>query len=438
MSPRRHLPRALLLLALAASAPTTARAQDTLHLVTLQEAAVARDPRAAQPALLRAASELRLGSLDAERRPQLSLNALASHQSDVTALTLQLPGAAVPTPPKDRWQATADVTQLLYDGGTLEARRALERSRLAESSAAVDAALFRLRADVNAAFFSAFLLQERARELDALLADLDARLAVVRARVREGTALGRDSAALVAERLRAELSRDEALSARGASLAVLARLAGREVRATDVLALPDLAPAIAAARTQGDVGSLRVRPEFAQFRRTRARIDREVALTAMERRPRVVAFGQGGAGRPGLDQFRTGPDEFWQAGVRVEWRPWTWGNTGRSAEALRMQQRIVETEERALADALARAVEGDLAEMARLERALATDTRVIALREEIERQARAQFTEGVVTAADYVESRTDVLEARLTLQRHRAELAQAQARFLTTLGLPPR
>ena len=65
-------------------------------------------------------------------------------------------------------------------------------------------------------------------------------------------------------------------------------------------------------------------------------------------------------------------------------------------------------------------------------------TRLVALRDDIERQARAQFTEGAITGAEYVETRTDVVEANLTLQRHRAELAQAEARYLTTLGLAPR
>lgn len=105
---------------------------------------------------------------------------------------------------------------------------------------------------------------------------------------------------------------------------------------------------------------------------------------------------------------------------------------------MRLQQRIVTTEERALADQLARAVESDLADMQRLQQALVSDARLVALRVDIERQARAQFTEGAITGAEYVETRTDVVEANLTLQRHRAELAQAEARYLTTLGLAPR
>lgn len=419
---------------------TRAPQQDTAHLAVLQEAAVARDPRGEQLRHLRTASDLRLTSLDAERRPQLSLNGSASHQSDVTAIPLRLPGTSIPVPPKDRWQATMDVQQVLYDGGSVDARRAVERARLAESSAAVDAALYRMRAEVNAAYFSAFLLQERRRELDALLGDLDARLDVARARVLAGAALGRDTSAIVAERLRAELARDEATSNRGAALAVLAQLTGRLFDDAMVLALPDLAREVGAtqARDAQPPETLRTRPEFAHFRQSRARIEREVSLTGIENRPRLVAFGQGGMGRPGLNQLQPGTDEFWLAGVRVEWRPWTWGSAGRAAEALRAQQRVVETEERAFAEQLARAVQGDLADMRRLRGALATDERIAALRMDIERQAQAQFAEGVITAAEYVEARTDVLEARLTLQRHRVELAQAQARYLTTLGLAPR
>ncbi|HEY7480714.1 MAG TPA: TolC family protein, partial [Gemmatimonadales bacterium] len=87
---------------------------------------------------------------------------------------------------------------------------------------------------------------------------------------------------------------------------------------------------------------------------------------------------------------------------------------------------------------LARAVVTDLEDITRLKAALADDERIVALRTEVERQGRAQFDEGAITTPDYVETRTDVLEARLTLERHRVELAQARSRYLTTLGITPR
>jgi outer membrane protein TolC len=411
-----------------------ASAQDTLRVEGLQQAALRNDPRAAQRALLREATDLRLQVIGADRLPQVTFNGEATHQSDVTRPTFGVPGITVPDFPKDRWQATLDLEQRLYDGGDVARRRELEEARHAESEAALQVSLYQLRSDVNSAFFSAFLLEKRADEYQALVGDLEARLQAVRARVEAGTALGRDAAQIEAERVRAELQRDEARASRRAALATLADLAGRVIDSTSVLALSEAEPereypGLAAA------AALRRRPEFEQFQRSRFRLDKEIAYAGTENRPRIYAFGQAGLGLPGLDQFRTSSDAFWQAGVKVEWRPWTWRSAGRTAATYRLQQQIVATEEQALGRQLARTVLTDLEDIARLKAALAEDERIVSLRTEVERQARAQFDEGAITTPDYVEARTDIVEARLTLDRHRVELTQARARYLTTLGL---
>ena len=404
----------------------------------LQELALRTDPRTAQFELLRRASDLRRAAIGSERLPQLSLNGWASHQSDVTKPSLNVPGAVFPDLPRDRWQSTLDVDQLLYDGGNTSRRRELERARYAESAAEVNVALYGLRSEVNSAFFSAFLLQQRSAEYEALVTDLDARLAAVRARVDAGTALRREAAEVEAERVRATLQRDEAEAARRASLAILADLAGRTIDTTAVLVLPSDQPEKTQPLSPDALAALRRRPEFERLHQSRVRLGQEAALAGTENAPRVSAFGQGGLGLPGLDQFRTSSDAFWQAGVRVEWRPWTWHAEGRKAEALRQEQLVLETEERALARSLGRAVVSNLEDIKRLSASLAEDQRIVNLRVEVERQARLQHDEGAITTADYVETRTNVLEARLTLQRHRVELAQARAAYLTTLGLTPR
>jgi outer membrane protein TolC len=431
-----HLGHASLLLALIL-VTRVAAAQDTLRLSTLQSAAVQADPRAEQYQLLRSATDLRLGVLGSERLPQATINGWASHQSDVTTPKQTVPGLVFPDLPKDRWESTVDVEQLLYDGGNLSQRRRLEQARHDESAAGIAADLYGLQSEVNGAFFSAFLLQQRAAEYDALITDLDARLASARARVEAGTALSRDAGEIEAERVRASVDREQARASRRASLAVLADLVGRPIDTTAVLLLPTQEPEKTYALSSQALAELRQRPEFERLRRSRQRLQTEAALAGTENRPRLSAFGQAGLGLPGLDQFRTTPDGFWQAGLRVEWRPWTWQSAGRTAEALQLEQQSLERDERAFARSLARQVASTLEDIARLSAALSQDQRVVLLRTDIERQARAQYDEGSITTADYVEARTDVLEARLTLQRHRVELAQARATYLTTLGLAP-
>lgn len=414
-----------------------AHAQDTIHVERMQESALRTDPRVDQRELLRAAADQRIAVIGSDRLPQMSINGFASYQSDVTAPNQAFPGVTFPDLPKQHWQTTLDVEQPIYDGGDVSRRRAIEEARRAESEAGVDVALYELRSDVNSAFFSAFLLAKRAEEYDALVADLEARLAAVRARVDAGTALGRDAAEIEAEWVRAGVQRDEAQASRRASLAILTNLAGQRIDTTAVLVLPSDEPELSRAIGPVDAESLRARPEFEQLRLSRERLEREAAYTSTENLPKLSAFGQAGVGLPGYDGFRTTSDAFWQAGLRVKWQPWTWRSAGRTATAIRMQQDILTTEERALGKSLARAVAADLEEIGRLKAALADDEKVVALRTEVERQARAQYDEGTITTADYVETRTDVLEARLTLDRHRVELAQARANYLTTLGLTP-
>ena len=417
--------------------PGALRAQDTLRLSAMQEAAIQSDPRGQQRELLRSATDLRQAVIGSDRLPRLTLNGWASHQSDVTQPEFGTPGVTFPEFPKDRWQTTLDVEQPLYDAGDVSRRKAVEQARHAESEAGVNVALYELRSEVNSAFYSAFLFDQRTHEFDALVVDLDARLAAVRARVDAGTALGRDAAEIEAELVRAQLRRDEARASRRAALAILSDLVGTPVDTAAVLTLPAETPELAAPSNPAALAALRQRPEFEQLRLSRMRLDREAEATSVENRPRIFAFGQAGVGLPGLDQFKRSTDAFWQAGLRLEWRPWTWRSAGRTSEALRVEQDVLATEEAALGRQLARAVVTDLEDIARLKATLADDERIVALRTEVERQARAQYDEGTITTPEYVEARTDVLEARLELDRHRVELAQARSRYLTTLGLTP-
>lgn len=434
---------AVLLLAALLAGPLPApiaaqQAPPRLELAALQRAAIERDARAAQRDLLSRGTALRVQSLRDGLKPQFALSANNTHLSDVTSLPVKIPGQSIPIPPKDRWAGALDVSQVLYDGGTTGRREAIEQARLAEGIAGVDATLEPLRDEVSRNFFAVALLQSSERELAVTVADLEAVLTDTRARVREGAALGRDSATVRAQWRLAQSRLAQARSARHAALANLERLTGVSASDSTPVVLPDWGTELRALDSAGDVASLRARPEFVRLARSRDRLEQERALGGAENRPRVLAFAEGGYGKPGLNQFEPDAKRFWQAGVKVEWTPFTWGSAGRTRELATLQQRSLATEELALADQLARAVQGDRDERQRLRAQLADDDEVIVLRELARAQGEAQRREGVITAAESVSLRSDLTEARLTRERHRIELAQAEARIATTLGLSPR
>lgn len=434
MSLARSLPWVLLL----GAAPLAA--QDTLELPALQRAAAAHDPRVLQFELLARQSDLRLRNLSSERLPQLSATGEATYQSEVTRIPIATPGAEVPEPPKERLEVALVADWLVYDGGATGAQRDVERAQLAAARARLAAELEPLRSEVNQAFFIALSLQEQSLETGLLITDLQARLEEVRVAVAAGAALPGDTAAVLAELLSATERRRALESERGAALEVLARLTDRDVATDAVLVLPRLGADVAAARAavDGDSGGARVHPQFEAFAAQREQLARQAEALRARNRPQASAFGRAAYGSPGYEQFTDELHEYWMAGVRVRWAPFDWGRTSREREVIEVQRAIVETQEGAFAERLLRDAEQPLAAMDRLRAALRSDERIIALREQVVRQTRAQLDEGAITAVVHVEALTDLEQARVGRALRRVQLAQAEAAYLTMLGIPLR
>ncbi len=408
---------------------------DTLHLGALQTEAVTRDPRRQQLTLLESQSRLRLRSIADERLPDLTLGAQAQYQSDVATIPFELPGTSVATPPLDSYDARLNLRQPLLDP-TRRHRVEVERARLAESQAGVRTSLFKLREQVTESYFAVLLLDAQRAELEAGIADLEARLVTARDRVRLGSALPSDAATLEAELLRRRQSIDEIDANRAASLAVLGELTGRSLTGDDVLALPDIGDDVARVRTE--LGELRERPEYDRFARSHELLERQKLSIVAQERPRLSAFGRAGYGRPGLNPLGRDFDSYWLAGLQVEWSPWNWGRSDRQREEIALQQRVLETEEAAFRKSLLRGTEADLAAMDRLVASSQSDDQIVALHEDILRETTFRFTEGVIGSAEYVDRQTDLLTARLTRATHRVELARARAHFLTFVGVEVR
>jgi outer membrane protein TolC len=406
-----------------------------VRLAALQQDAVRADPRARQLELHAQQTDLRLRNLAAERLPTFSGEGQAQYQSDVAQIPVRLPNGEMPTPPKDTYEARVGVEQRIIDP-TIAPRRAVLRAELAESQAGVETALYGLRREVNDGFFAAALLQERAQEIRTVITGLEARVREVAAHVREGTALPGEVSALEATLLQRRQDEAQVVADRSAALTVLAQLTGRALAADDVLALPELSGAVATARTQ--LEQLRARPEYQRFARAQERLAMQEDVVSARGVPSVSAYGRLGYGRPGLSLLGDRFDAYWLAGVQVRWTPWTWRSTSRERAALQIQQEIVAADEAAFTESIQRAVHTDLSTIDRLSTTLSTDDQIVALRERIESETRLRLQEGAVTAAEYVDRQTDVLEARIARARHRVELAQAQARFLTTIGLEVR
>lgn len=418
---------------IAAALCLPAAAQETLRLDTLQQDAVQNDPRLKQLQLEASQTKLRLQNLEAEKLPSLTTQGQAQYQSSVLSIPITLPGGLkFPTPSRDTYDLHVDAGEKLLDPSR-RPRAALERANLAAAQARIEVTLYGLRQQVNDAFFPAVLFQDQAKQVGTAISDLEARLRDASARVQQGTALPSEAAAIEATLLQRREDADELRADRTAALQRLSDLTGRSIRDTDVLVLPDLSTTVTRARADAD--TLRARPEYAQFAASEQQLEKQKSVIAASTRPMVSAYARLGYGKPGLNLISNSFQSYWYAGLRFQWTPWTWRTTEREQQALALQQQETAADQAAFSESIRRSIPNDLTTIDRLAGTLSTDDRIIALREQIEHETRLRFDEHVVTASEYVDRSTDLLDARLARALHRAQLAQAEAHLLTTLGL---
>ena len=407
---------------------------DSLRLGELQAAAERNDPRARQLGIRESQSALRLRTIAAERLPAVSGSAMAQHQSVVTEFPAA-PGGMGPSLLHDTYDAYVGVSDPLLDL-TRSARTAAERAQLARARADVATALYGVRQQVNASFFAAAALSARHDAVAATIADLEAQARVIESRVRNGTALRSELSAIRAEVLRRRQDDAQILADRDAALRVLADLTGTPFSPERPIALPALDRLVAESRARHD--SVASRPELERFERMRDVLSRQADVVGAGTKPRVSAFVRGGVGRPGLNMLSTRAEPYWLGGVQVQWSPLDWGRATRERQVLELERGAVAADAAAFRDALRRQTVSDVAALDRLEQVLGTDDEIVALREQIVREAASRFRESAITVAEYVDRQTELLTARINRDLHRVELAQARANYLTTLGLQVR
>lgn len=398
---------------------------DSLHLPALHAAMERRDRRSAQLPLLARQSALRTRTLNTEILPTLSGLAAGQYVSDVPSI------GGAPMVPHQQYDAYLAVRQRLLDP-TRAARRDIEEAQLNEAEARIRSTLWQQRQAVNDAFFTVLALDAERSTLLAALTDLGAQRALAATRVAAGAALASESALLDAELLRRRQSLDALESDRAATLSVLASLTGMQFDSSSAFALPDLS---AAASALGDsVAATRLRPEYDQFDGTREAIAARARSASRANLPRLSAFGRSGYGRPGINPLAREFHTYWVAGIQLEWTPAAWGATARDQEVQRLQADIVTRDEEQFTAQLERAVSRDIAAIDRLERTLRSDDAILALHQQVLDEARLRFREGNITAAEFVDRETDLFSAHTSRALHRVRLAEARARFLTTLG----
>ncbi|HVV84450.1 MAG TPA: TolC family protein [Kofleriaceae bacterium] len=368
--------------------------------------------------------------------PRLSLSAQATWQSDVTSVSIPLPGVSITPPAKDQYRVTLELQQTIWDGGAVAGQEQVAARRADVERQRVELDWYQVRQRIVQLYFAGLVQQELARQADTLdhhLADVEAKAEVAR---EHGVAIDRDVLLVQARQLEAEQASADA----NAQLAAIRRSLGDLTGAPPEGAFdadPGCAAGDAAGPGAGPVTAADVhRPELAALDAQRDLLEAQDHLDAIADRPRVGAFATGGYGRPGLNALDDAFEPYFIGGVQVT-VPLTHVYAGTRRKA-RAQVSVQEAQLGRQRDAVVTQINVELdtqrAEVARLDRILALDAKLVDVRERARGFTETQLDLGTATMTDLINDLTQEDAARSKLTVHQAQRALACHQLALIVG----
>lgn len=413
-----------------------AASMTTLHGQTLDECRrLAREhyPEIRQYDLITLTEQYDLSNAARAWIPQVTLSGQASWQSDTPTFPgalgeilasrgLQMEGIR-----REQYRAAIDVSQTIWDGGHSRATKELAQAEAAEERQRTEVDLYALQSRVDDLYFGILLLDERLTQTTVQISLLESNLARMRSCVANGTATKSDADAIEAELLTVRQTLEQIEASRASYGRMLEIFIGQPL-AAEGLERP-------AEPTLGDVP---LRPELALFEAQAQRIDvRRKALNSALM-PRFSAFAQGYYGYPGLDMFQSmrSSDGTLNAlvGVRMSWNIGALYTRRNDLGKLRTARQQIDIQRDIFHFNTRLQTTREEGEIARLRKAVASDTRIVELRRAVRVAAESQLENGVIDTTDLLRKITDETTAALNRSTHEIELLQTLYQLKHTLN----
>lgn len=347
--------------------------------------------------------------------PQVSLNARASYQSEVTRLPVDIPGVEISPLPKDQYDVSVNVSQQIYDGGSVSSSKRLADALSDVEREKVNVAIYDVYERVDQLYFGILLLDEQIRQVRLLQDDLSLSSKSVSGMLRGGVASQTDLDAVKVEQVKARQSETSLLTSRATYLKMLSTFIGKPLADSVSLVRPD----------EADVSVVvNNRPELSLYNAQNRLLDQQRNVLDTYLRPRVGLFLQGGYGNPALNMLKNKFEAYYKVGATLTWNfgnLYTRANDKRKIDTDRLG---IEAEREAFLFNIGLQSELQRGNIESLRRQISQDDEIITLRERIRSKADVKVANGTETVNEMLRDINAVSEARLTKAFHEIQLLQ--------------
>ena len=368
-----------------------------------QQAAEKNYPLIQQYGLIEKTTQLTVANIQKGWLPQVSAQAQATYQSDVTAWPSEMKammsgmGIDMKGLTKDQYRVGIDVQQTIYDGGIIGSQKRIAREQGKVQAAQNEVNIYNVRRRVNEMFFGLLLIDEQIKlntDLQTLLAGNERKLESM---TKRGTAAESDLQNVRAERLNAVQKGTELASQKQMLQRMLSTFCGIEVNNIQKPQVKDDGRNLTAGNQRPELKML-----DAQISVLKAQ---EKALNAALR-PKVGVFAQGFYGYPGLNMFEDMMRHKWSlnglVGARVTWTIGALYTRKNDKAKLQLQRDMTENSREVFLfnNNLEQIQQNENIE--RYEKLMAHDGEIISLRQAVRKAAESKLAHGIIDVNDLV------------------------------------
>ena len=415
---RKSIPLLLLL-------PAAAFGQN-ITLDSVQDLARKNYPAIRQKDLLKKTASLNVSNLNKNFLPQLSVNGQASYQSDVTSIDVTLPGGIKIEPPsKDQNKFTADINQLVFDGGVTRQQKTMAEMNAVVEDQQVEVELYKVKEKVNDVFLGILYTDELINQTELVEKDLQTGLKKVDAQVQNGVAFRSSANILKAELLKTGQRRIELQASRKSLIETLALFTGQKMDEQSAFVRPAVA---------SELSNEITRPELKLYSDQSTLLGQQNKLITARNLPRTSLFFQGGYGKPALNFLKNEFEPFYVTGVKFSWGLNGFYTKKNDRQLVKINQDIVDSKKETFLLNTNAALISQRNEIEKLNKLIQSDNEIILLRKSVTDAAKAQLENGVMTANDYLVEVNAEDQSRQVLIGHELQLLQAQIVYNTIKG----
>lgn len=383
-------------------------------------------PAIRQKDLLKKTASLNVSNLNKNFLPQLVVNGQASYQSAVTSIDVPLPGGIKFEPPsKDQYKLTADVNQLIFDGGVTKQQKAIAEMNAVVEDQQVEVELYGVREKVNDIFLGILYIDELIDQTALVEKDLQTGLKKVDAQVQNGVAFRSSASILKAELLKTGQRRIELQASRKALIETLALFTGHKIDEQSAFEKPSVT---------SELSSEITRPELKLYSDQTTLLGQQNKLINARNLPRTSLFFQGGYGKPALNFLKNEYEPFYVTGVKLSWGLNGFYTKKNDRQLVKINQDIVDSKKETFLLNTNAQLTSQRNEIEKLNKLIESDNQIIQLRKSVTDAAKAQLENGVMTANDYLVEVNAEDQSRQVLIGHQLQLLQAEIVYNTIKG----